>query len=268
MTFTTIRYTVSADGIAHVTLNLPAKLNPLTIPMQQELLQAYERVREDRSVRALVLTGAGKAFCVGADLESLGEADATGKSAGNRTAEMMNAWTNRLVGELEDLPVPVVSAVNGAAAGAGVGLALAADVVVAGRSAYFYLPFLPRLGIAPDIGTTWVVPRLVGRARFMAMALLDERLDAERAAEWGLVWSCVDDAALAAEAHGLAERLAMLPTGAVVEARQAYAAAQHNDLPEQLAYETERQRHLIDRPAFAEGVAAFRAKRRPQFETR
>jgi 2-(1,2-epoxy-1,2-dihydrophenyl)acetyl-CoA isomerase len=267
MTFTNIQYSVS-DGIAQVTLNLPAKMNPLTIAMQQELLAAYAMVRADRSVQALVLTGAGKAFCVGADLESLGDSDATGQSAGNRTAEMMNAWTNRLVSELEELPVPIVAAVNGAAAGAGVGLALAADVVVAGRSADFYLPFLPRLGIAPDIGTTWVVPRLVGRARFMGMALLDERLNAERAAQWGLVWSCVEDAVLEPEAHGLAKRLAMLPAGAAVEARRAYAAAQHNDLPQQLAYETERQRLLIDRAAFAEGVAAFRAKRRPLFKTR
>jgi 2-(1,2-epoxy-1,2-dihydrophenyl)acetyl-CoA isomerase len=166
------------------------------------------------------------------------------------------------------LPVPVVCAVNGAAAGAGVGLALAGDVTIAAKSAYFYLSFLPKLGIVPDLGCTWIIPRLVGPARAMGMSLLDERLGAERAAQWGLIWACVEDDALLLEAQQLAQRLARLPAHAVIEARRAFEASARHTLPEQLHYESERQRELLNRPSFAEGVAAFLQKRAPNFPGR
>jgi enoyl-CoA hydratase/carnithine racemase len=170
-----------ADGIATLTLNLPAKLNPIARELQIELRDALERIRDDRAVRAVILTGAGKAFCVGADLSAMATGD-EGKSLGTQTAEWMQSLSNPLIETLRTLPVPVVAAVNGAAAGAGVGLALAADVTIAARSAYFYLPFLPKLGIVPDLGCTWAIPRRAGKARAMGMALLDERLSAARGA--------------------------------------------------------------------------------------
>ena len=256
-----------ADGIATLTLNLPAKLNPIARELQVELRDTLERIRDDRAVRAVILTGAGKAFCVGADLSAMAPGD-EGKSLGAQTAEWMQSLSNPLIETLRTLPVPVVAAVNGPAAGAGVGLALAADVTIAARSAYFYLSFLPKLGIVPDLGCTWAIPRRAGRARAMGMALLDERLGAEQAVQWGLIWACADDERLLDEARAIAQRLARLPAHAVVEAREAFEAAERHTLAEQLHYESERQRELIDRPSFREGVSAFLQKRPPSFPGR
>jgi 2-(1,2-epoxy-1,2-dihydrophenyl)acetyl-CoA isomerase len=255
------------DGVATLTLNLPAKLNPIALDLQHELRAALARVREDRGVRAVVLTGAGKAFCVGADLSAMRPPEAD-ETLGDQTAKWMQSVSNPLIEELRALPVPVVCAVNGAAAGAGVGLALAGDVTIAAKSAYFYLSFLPKLGIVPDLGCTWIIPRLVGPARAMGMSLLDERLGAERAAQWGLIWACVEDELLLLEAQQLAQRLARLPAHAVIEARRAFEASARHTLPEQLHYESERQRELLNRPSFAEGVAAFLQKRAPEFPGR
>ena len=247
-------------------LNIPARLNPLTMPLQQALRAALAELREDRTVRALLLTGTGKAFCVGADLGSMSPPG--DGSLGAQTADAMEALSNRLIEDLRTLPFPVVSAVNGACAGAGVGVALAADVVLAARSAYFYLPFMPRLGIVPDLGTTWFLERSVGRARAVAMSLLGERLSAEQAAQWGLVWKCIDDADLPAQALAIAQRLAALPAHAAQEVRAVYELAGQQTLVEQMRSEAERQRELIDRPTFAEGVQAFLGKREPVFPPR
>jgi len=255
------------DGVATLTLNLPAKLNPIALDLQRELRAALARVREDRGVRSVVLTGAGKAFCVGADLSAMRPPEA-GETLGDQTATWMQSVSNPLIEELRSLPVPVVCAVNGAAAGAGVGLALACDLTIAAKSAYFYLSFLPKLGIVPDLGCTWIIPRLVGPARAMGMSLLDERLGAERAAQWGLIWACVEDDLLLLEAQQLAQRLGRLPAHAVIEARRAFEASARHTLPEQLHYESERQRELVNRPAFSEGVAAFLQKRAPEFPGR
>ncbi|ATA52231.1 enoyl-CoA hydratase [Variovorax boronicumulans] len=257
-----------ADGIATLTLNLPHKLNPIAKDLQVELRDALERIRDDRTVRAVILTGAGKAFCVGADLSAMAPPGEPSQTLGDQTAEWMQKLSNPLIETLRTLPVPVVAAVNGPAAGAGVGLALAADVTIAARSAYFYLPFLPKLGIVPDLGCTWAIPRRAGRARAMGMALLDERLSAGRAVQWGLIWACADDEQLMDEARAIAQRLARLPAHAVLEARGAFEASEHHTLKEQLHYESERQRALIDRPSFREGVSAFLQKRPPVFETR
>lgn len=255
------------DGVATLTLNLPAKLNPIALDLQHELREAFARVRADHGVRAVVLTGAGKAFCVGADLSAM-RAPEEGQSLGDQTAQWMQSVSNPLIEEMRALPVPVVCAVNGAAAGAGVGLALAGDVVLAARSAYFYLSFLPRLGIVPDLGCTWFIPRLVGPARALGMSLLDERLPAERAAQWGLIWACLEDDVLLPEARQTAQRLTRLPAHAVLEARAALQASEHHTLSEQLKYESERQRELIEKPSFAEGVNAFLQKRQPVFSPR
>lgn len=254
-------------AVALLRLNIPARLNPLTMELQQALRSALAELRLDSSVRALLLTGSGKAFCVGADLGSMSP-PAQGGSLGQQTADAMETLSNRLIEDLRTLPFPVVSAINGACAGAGVGLALAADVAVAARSAYFYLPFMPRLGIVPDLGTTWFLERSVGRARAVAMSLLGERLSAEQAAQWGLVWQCVDDADLPTQALAVAQRLAALPAHAAQEIRAVYELAGRQTLVEQMRSEAERQRELIDRPTFAEGVQAFLGKREPVFPPR
>jgi 2-(1,2-epoxy-1,2-dihydrophenyl)acetyl-CoA isomerase len=256
------------DGIATLTLNYPEKLNPIAIPLQTDLRDALARLAEDKSVRAAILTGAGRAFCVGADLSGMRPAPDDTRSQGNRSGDMMEQLSNKIILALRESPVPVVAAVNGPAAGAGVGIALACDIVVAARSAYFYLPFMPRLGIVPDLGTTWFLPRLVGRARATAMSLLAERLSAEQAAQWGLIWASFDDDALMDEARSVAARLAAMPAHAIAEIRNAYDAAETNGLAQQLSYEATRQRELIDKETFAEGVRAFQEKREPKFSER
>lgn len=256
------------DGVAIVTLRHPAKPNPLAMPLQRELLAVLGEVAQDRTVRALVLTAAGKAFCVGADLEEMQQAAAENASLGAWTADFMAALTNPIVLALRELPVPVVVAVNGAAAGAGAGLAMAGDLLLMAQSAYLYLPFIPKLGIVPDMGSTWFLPRRLGRQRALGLTLLGDRLPAQQAVDWGLAWACVPDPALADEALALARRLAKLPAGAALEARRAFDAAEHHELAQQLDYERGRQRELIDRPAFREGVQAFLDKRAPQFPAR
>lgn len=250
--------------VAILSLHVPTRLNPITLDIQRGLRDRLARLCDEGTTRALVLTGSGKAFCVGADLSSMGPAEG-GRSLGQRTADTMAELSNRLIADIRALPFPVVSAVNGPAAGAGVGLALSADVVVAARSAYFYLPFMPRLGIVPDLGTTWFLERSIGRARAVALTLLGDRLSAEQAAQWGLVWACVDDAVLRQEALAIAQRLARLPAHAAREIRNAYESAGNVPLEAQMHYEAERQRELIDRPEFAEGVKAFGEKREPVF---
>ncbi|KQT09724.1 enoyl-CoA hydratase-related protein [Ramlibacter sp. Leaf400] len=268
MTETPLVRCAIADGIATVTLQHPDKPNPITMPLQRELLDTLRRLHGDTSVRALVLTAAGRAFCVGADLEEMQQAAAANPSLGAWTADFMAELTNPIVLALRALPVPVVCAVNGPAAGAGAGLALAADVLLMAQSSYLYLPFIPRLGIVPDMGSTWFLPRRLGRQRAMGLTLLGDRLPAQQAVDWGVAWACVADASLADEALGLARRLAKLPAGAALEARAAYEAAEGNDLAQQLDYERSRQRELIDRPAFREGVQAFLQKRDPVFPPR
>jgi len=256
------------DGpVAILRLNLPERLNPLALALQERLRALLAELAADRSVRALVLTGVGKAFCVGADLSGM-RPPSDDRSLGEWTRDTMEALSNRLVEDLRGLPFPVVAAVNGPCAGAGVGLALAADIVLAARSAYFFLSFMPRLGIVPDLGSTWFLERFVGRPRAVAMSLLGERISGEQAAQWGLVWACVDDAQLQTQALAMAQRLASLPVHAAQEIRQVFDSAAQQDLPAQLRLEAERQRELIDRPEFLEGVQAFLQKREPRFPPR
>ena len=255
-----------SDGIATLTLNDPAKLNALSKGLQTGLREALARVRDDTSVRAVILTGAGRAFSSGADLSGVG-GDVPGdtRSRGEKSYDGMGALNNPLIMDLHELPVPLVCAANGPVAGGSLGIALAADIVVAAKSAYFYMPFMPALGIVPDMGATWFFPRGIGRARSVGMTLLGNRLSAEQAAQWGLIWACVDDAALMDEARAIAAKLAALPAHAALETRRAFAAAERNSLAEQLEYERERQRDLIDRDEFTEGVSAFLQKRKPVF---
>jgi 2-(1,2-epoxy-1,2-dihydrophenyl)acetyl-CoA isomerase len=256
-----VRVETDSEGIATLTLDLPEQLNPLAEPLQHAFRAALAQLRADPGVRVLVLTGAGRAFSAGADL---GDVKLDPESL-QRAADLMEKVTNALVLELASMPVPVLASVNGPAAGGSVGLALAADIVIAARSAYFYLPFMPALGIVPDLGSSWFLPRAVGRARSMGLSLLGNKLSAERAAQWGLIWDCVDDAELPGETRRIALRLAKLPRHAIAEIRAAHAESARNGLAAQLAWEAGRQRELIAGPAFAEGVRAFLEKRPPDF---
>jgi 2-(1,2-epoxy-1,2-dihydrophenyl)acetyl-CoA isomerase len=255
-----------SDGVALLTLNRPEVLNSLNEPLIREIRSALAAVSADPTARALVLTGAGRGFCAGADLS--GGKTNSDVSVGEVVAQSMEENFNPLVRELYHLEKPTVVAVNGTAAGGGVGLALTADIVIAGRSASFKLVFVPKLGIVPDCAATFHLQRLIGRARTLGMTLLGESIPAERAAEWGLIWRCVDDDELMDEAMAIAGRLAAGPTLAFPHLRSVIAAADHNTLDEQLDLERDTQRILADTDDFLEGVIAFAQKRKPKFRGR
>lgn len=258
--------TLKFEGpVAIVRLNRPEVLNSMTDALARDARAALAEIRSRPDIRALIVTGVGRAFCAGAELnEDLLNGDGT-RSAGAFLNETMLSQTNPWIKDLHDLPLPVVAAVNGVAAGAGVGLALAADITIAARSASFILSFCPKLGLIPDVGITWHLPRRIGRARATALALLGNKLGAEQAAEWGLIWQCVDDDQLAAAAMNLAMTLAASPPHIAAELRAALKHAETNTLNAQLDYERERQCVLVETAAFREGVNAFHEKRKPKF---
>jgi 2-(1,2-epoxy-1,2-dihydrophenyl)acetyl-CoA isomerase len=249
-----VTYEVS-EGVATLTLDRPDRLNAFNDALVRGALQALIEARVDPDVRALVLTGNGRGFCAGADLA--GGLAPTGEGV---NAAMRDLY-NPLILAIDDFPKPTVAAINGVAAGAGVGLALACDIAVAGRSASFVLTFGPQLGLVPDLGVTWFLPRAIGRARARALALLGDRLPAETAADWGLVWTCVDDADCLSTARTLATRLGRGSAEAFFEIRRLMDRAETSDLSSQLDAERETQAGLIVKPAFMEGVRAFLAKK-------
>lgn len=270
MTTSAVEYEVR-EGVAVVALNEPERMNPLSEAVQSGLLDAIARIHEDKNVRAMLLTGNGRGFCVGADLKDFSHRvghQAGGESLGTYVGKLMEEKASPIVRGLRTLPVPVVCAVNGAAAGGGFGLALVADVVIAARSAYFYLPFVPALGVIPDMGAMWIAVRAIGRARAAALALTGSRLNAEQAEQWGLIWSCVNDDQLMPEAMNLAQQLAALPGHAIGEIRNLLDAAEANSIDEQLDLESARQRVLIDGESFREGLNAFRERRKAVFRGR
>jgi 2-(1,2-epoxy-1,2-dihydrophenyl)acetyl-CoA isomerase len=259
MNYTTIHYAV-AGAIARLTLNRPDRLNSFNGIMHGELRDALSRSVAD-GARVLVLTGAGRGFCAGQDL---GDRQIAPGGARADLGESIERNYKPLVLALRSLPMPVIAAVNGVAAGAGASVALACDIVIAARSASFLQAF-SRLGLVPDSGATWFLPRLVGPARALGLAMLGERLDAATAAEWGLIWRCVDDAEFAEAVDRLAGQLASAPTLALVRTRQALDGAWGRTLAEQLDVERDFQRELGHTADYAEGVAAFAAKRTPRF---
>lgn len=252
------------DGIALLTLNRPEVLNSINTQLIAEMRDALAEVAANKDARALLLTGAGRGFCAGADLAAQGQRQ-EGMSVGQGVAHGMEVGFNPMMRELYALEKPIVAAVNGVTAGGGVGLALAADIVIAGKSASFVQVFGPRLALIPDLGCTWHLPRLVGRARALGLALLGDKLPAETAAEWGLIWKCVEDEALMSEARAVAGKLANGPTNAFREIRKAIDAAGSNDFSSQLDYEREVQGMLGDHPNFSAGVKAFLTKKEPEF---
>jgi 2-(1,2-epoxy-1,2-dihydrophenyl)acetyl-CoA isomerase len=248
------------DGaVLRLTLNRPDRLNAFTAGLHAALRDHLQRASEDPEVRAVLLSGAGRGFCAGQDLaEVTPETDLGG---------VLETRFNPLVMAVRTLPKPVVCAVHGAVAGAGASLALACDVVVAGESAVFRQAFV-QIGLVPDAGGTWVLPRLVGDARARAMAMLGEPVDGRTAEAWGMVWKTVPDAALLDEAGALAARLAALPTQAIRLMKAAFLASATNGLEAQLALERDLQREAGATPDYAEGVRAFLEKRRPAFTGR
>lgn len=265
MTFENILLETS-DGVATLTLNRPAGLNSLNKGLINDIRTALRGLAKDDAVRSLIVTGAGRGFCSGADLSSSDFGDGVARSVGENISHSMEIGYNPLVRDLAGFPKPVVSAVNGVAAGGGVGLALCGDIVIAARSAYFVQVFGPRLGLVPDMGCTWYFPQHLGRARSRALALLGDRLPADKAAEWGLIWACVDDDKLFDEARALASRLAKGPAAAFSEIKRVLDAASSNTLDEQLELERRTQRRLGDTDDFREGVTSFLTKREPQFK--
>lgn len=260
MNFENIRFEVEG-GIARLTLNRPNKLNSFTGAMHSEMRVALDSVQDDKSIRVLVLTGAGRAFCAGQDL---GDPDmAMGESAPD-IGNVVEKNYKPLILRLQNLRVPTLAAVNGIAAGAGASVALACDLVIAARSASFLQAF-SKIGLLPDTGGTWFLPQRVGMARAMGLAMLADKLPAGKAAEWGLIWQVVDDVELAASVDKLAAQLAAMPTKALVRTRQAMHAAPMHTLEQQLSMEAGFMRELGWSPDYAEGVAAFMAKRAPKF---
>ncbi|MBS0393212.1 MAG: 2-(1,2-epoxy-1,2-dihydrophenyl)acetyl-CoA isomerase [Proteobacteria bacterium] len=259
MSYESIQFSV-ADGIARLTLNRPDKLNSFTTAMHAEVRDALGRVTAE-GARVLVLTGAGRGFCAGQDLSD--RAVAPGGKGADLGASIEKNYAP-LVLALRALPLPVIAAVNGVAAGAGANIALACDIVVAARSASFVQAFC-RLGLVPDSGGTWFLPRLVGNARALGLALLGDKLPAAQAAEWGLIWRCVDDAELGVTVEALAAQLAAAPTLGLARTKQAIYGAWERTLAGQLDVERDLQRELGWSQDYAEGVAAFIEKRAPRF---
>lgn len=252
------------DAVRTITLNRPEALNSFTGEMHRQLLEALEAAAADAQVRCVVLTGAGRGFCAGQDLSD--PAVAPGGEPKD-LGRVITATYTPLLRRLRTMPVPVIAAVNGVAAGAGANLALACDLVVAGRSASFIQAFA-KIGLVPDTGGTWLLPRLAGRARALGLAMLGDKLPAEQAQAMGLIWQCVDDAELAGQAQSLAQRLAGMPSRALAATRAAIDAAQGLDLDQALAEEARLQRDLGFAHDYLEGVAAFMEKRAPRFTDR
>ena len=251
----------SAGGIARVTLNRPERLNSFTAKMHGELRDALAKVRADTTARVLLITGAGRGFCAGQDLSD--RAVAPGDAPVDLGASI-EANYRPLVLALQSFPMPVVCAVNGVAAGAGANIALACDLVIAAKSASFIQAFC-KIGLIPDSGGTYFLPRLIGTARAMGLALLGDKLSAQQAADWGLIWKCVEDAELVSTVDALLAQLAQAPTRGLVATRRALHASSHATLEAQLDLERDLQRELGRSADYREGVAAFLAKRAPQF---
>lgn len=263
-TYENIRFSV-AEGVATLTLDRPDRLNSFTEAMHTEVRDALGRAAADAAIRVLVLTGAGRGFCAGQDLNDRKVAPG---SAAVDLGDSIERNYKPLVMQLRALPKPVIAAVNGVAAGAGANIALACDVVVAARSASFVQAFC-RLGLVPDAGGTWFLTRALGAPRAMGLALFGDKLPAEQAEQWGLIWKCVDDGALAETVAALAGQLARGPTLGFARTKAAIHAAEvAAGLADQLDRERDLQRELGRSADYREGVAAFLERRAPRFEGR
>ncbi|HEY5341905.1 MAG TPA: enoyl-CoA hydratase-related protein [Candidatus Aquilonibacter sp.] len=253
--------TAAADGVLRITLDRPDKLNAIDSGLAQALREAFERAAGDAAVRAVLLAGNGRAFCAGQDLADPGVAP------GSDLGAAIERHYNPLIRAMRRLQKPIVARVNGVAAGAGANLAFAADIVVAARSASFIESFA-RIGLLPDSGGTWMLPRLVGHARATGWAMLGERITAEQAHAWGAIWQVVDDDALGETCDRIVHTLAQAPTRALGAIKAALEESWARSLDDALESERDRQRVLGATHDYREGVEAFSAKRPPVFEGR
>ena len=249
------------QGVMTITLNRPDRLNSFNDRMHQQLAACLTQAERDENVRCLLITGAGRGFCAGQDLNDR-NVDPSGPAPDLGLS--VERFYNPLVRRLAALPKPVIAAVNGVAAGAGATLALGCDIVLAARSANFVMAF-SKLGLVPDCGGSWFLPRVAGRARAMGLALLGEKLSAEQAAQWGMIWQLVEDAELADTSRQLARHLATQPTFGLGLIKKALQASETNGLDAQLDLERDYQRLAGRSDDYREGVSAFLAKRPPQF---
>ena len=263
MSYEQIRFE-TADGIARITLNRPDRLNSFTVQMHDELRDALAQLVAGGDARVVLLTGEGRGFCAGQDLSD--RAVAPGDAPVDLGASIEQNY-RPLVLALRHLPLPVVCAVNGVAAGAGANIALACDVVIAARSASFIQAFC-RIGLVPDSGGTFFLPRLVGSARAMGLALFGDKLSAADAAAWGLIWKCVDDAEFPATVDAMLAQLAQAPTSGLAAIKRALHASAGNSLEQQLDLERDLHRALGNGADYREGVTAFLEKRPPRFTGR
>ena len=261
----TLKTEVKEKGVFVITLNRPKVLNSLNKEIIDELLEAFDKAYKDKSIRTVVLTGEGRGFCSGADLAGGGWPSDPKWSPGESTANAMEIGFNPLVRKIVNCPKPVVNAINGIAAGGGVGLALCGDLILAADTAKFKLVFGPQLGIISDVGASWLVPNLLGRAKANGMALLGEDITASQAEAWGLIWKVIPEKDLLDEACKLAGQMA---DGAITGLKaivKAHDNALQVSLSDQLDYERDTQRVLCDGEVFKEGVQAFLEKRKPNF---
>ena len=263
MTYSTITV-AAADSVATITLNKPERLNACSLDMADEITAALDHLGD---ARALIITGAGRAFCSGADLQARGGGLVSGDpvSGGQASYSALTRHYNPMMLKIARLPIPVITAVNGPAAGIGCSIALCSDFAIAGRSAYFLQAFV-NIGLVPDGGASWMLPRLIGKARATEMMLLGEKIAAEKAENWGLIYKMVEDDALQADAMVLAARLANGPTLALGIMRQNIAAALDADYASALLREAEGQRVVGNSADAAEGGMAFLQKRKPAFK--
>ena len=260
-----VKREINDSGVMTVTLNRPESLNSLNYGLVTKVIEAFDEATINDQVRSVILTGEGRGFCSGADLSGGGWPIEPEWSTGEISAKNMEFYLNPMINKIVNCPKPVVNAINGIAAGGGVGLALSGDILIAAKSAKFKLVFGKQLGIISDVGASWFVPKLISRARANALALLGEDLLSAQAEEWGLIWKTYKDESLMDEAMKIALQISDSAIEGLKACVHAHDHATNVSLNEQLEYEIKTQRVLCDEPAFKEGVAAFLEKRKPNF---